>query len=294
MFQVILVFQVMTLYGIQWLRKAQCSKERLWAKFILHDFLRLGGLGCLNAIRTTKDNERDGLYKYNQYLARCWWHLKLEEEIDESTFLSQTVWNNRRFSRRTKGKVNMIQGNLLMQKGYTRVGDFFDQDGRIIEGEGPSLVTFPLQFRMEWSLAVRFIKTHRSIHNIEITKGYSNSIAMPQSKDKLDHEIFLSDGDSVIELNDLTQRITLKIVARRRNDKTPYMERIKNSLQIEVQEVEKHYKNITQIEASSSKCMLDFCMETINCISLDIQTVKNVKDAVVRCKTYNTCSLSAQ
>jgi hypothetical protein len=243
--------------GIQWLRKARTCKDRLWAKFIQKDFTTLGGYGSLNNLRTTKDNDKQGFYEFNKYLFRCWHHLKNEEQMNETTFLSQTIWNNRRFSQRSKGTVHMLTGKHLSRQGYTRVGDFFDQDGRIIEGNGSELEGLPLQCKMEWRLAVKFIKKYTSTHKTEVTKGFSNRNELAQTKILNEHEIFLSEGDSETELEKLTQGATLRLLSRRRRDSTPYMKKLTDEFDLTEDDIKLCYSNIPQISlATKSRSFL--------------------------------------
>ncbi len=155
---------IMAAAGIQWLRKARRYPNRLWAKFIYKDMKKLGGLGCVSALRTWREYDNDAIYQFNRYLIKCWEHLKREETMNENTFLGQTIWKNRRFSYRKNKTTIMLHSTYLMSRGYTRVGDFMDKDGKIIEAEGGNLSDFPLHARMEWALAVKHIKKYLDSH----------------------------------------------------------------------------------------------------------------------------------
>ena len=238
---------VMAAAAVQWLRKARASPDRIWARFIHRDLNKLGGLGCLNALRNTKDNEKEGIYLFNQYLMKCWRHLKREEPRNETTFLSQTIWKNRRFAYSKGTCVVTLQGRYLMSKGYTRVGDFFDYDGRVIEAEGDATSALPLRARMEWALATKHIKRHLQNLNYRVTRGYTSVEEANQPKLLESHEIFLSVDDTNTELADLTQSRILKLVANRRKDKTPYMQALEEEFEVNVEELQGCFKNITKI-----------------------------------------------
>ena len=233
--------------AVQWLRKSRVTPERIWAKFIHQDVNKLGGLGCLNALRRNKDNEREGILAYNQYLMKCWQHLKKEEVMNETTFLSQTVWKNGRFSYSNNKYMVTLLGKYLMKKGYTRVGDFFDQDGRVIEAEGSYTSTFSLRAKMEWALATKHIKRHLQNLNHKVTVGYSNADAIPEAKNIDNHEVFLSVEDTHVELAELTQGRILRIVAERRKEKTPYLQSLMDEFNINEEEISKNFKNVTQV-----------------------------------------------
>ena len=233
--------------AVQWLRKARVNSDRLWAKFIHRDINKLGGLGCLNAIRRSKDNQKDGIFAFNQYLMKCWKHLKKEEPMNETTFLSQTVWGNQRFSF-TKGKcVVLLQSKLLLKMGYSRVGDFIDQDGRVIEAEGAYTSAFSLRLKMEWALVIKQIKRHLKNLHYAVESGYTDVNVESFSKSLHNHEIFISDGENQIELAELTQSRILKTLAKQRKDTAPYVQRLMEEFKISDEEISNCFRNITQI-----------------------------------------------
>ena len=232
--------------GVQWLRKARVYPERPWARFISRDFRKLGGLGCMDALRPKKDDLKEGILPFNRYLWKCWQRLKMEEGNNEDTLLGQTIWKNRRFFYRQKTTTCLLKSSYLFKKGFTRVGDFFDMDGRIIEAEGDCLRGFPLQARMEWALAVKHIKKYLNLHKFEITKGFSDRHNMPMAKDTDKHEIYLLSEESRTELKDLRQGLILRILAMRRNETTPHFKKIQERYSLNEEELEEHYKNIAQ------------------------------------------------
>ncbi len=114
-----LLDDIMAAAGIQWLRKARRYPNRLWAKFIYKDMKKLGGLGCVSALRTWREYDSDEIYQFNRYLIKCWEHLKREETMNENTFLGQTIWKNRRFSCiKNKTQLMLHSTTYFMSKGY--------------------------------------------------------------------------------------------------------------------------------------------------------------------------------
>ena len=129
----------------------------------------------MNALRSKKDNDQDGIYSFNRYILKCWQHLKNGGGVQmKMHFLRQTIWKNRRFFYRLKTTSYVLNSNYLSKQSFTRVGDFFDMDGRIIEAEGVCAQGFSLQARMEWALAVKHIKKYLQRHSIKVTKWFIN------------------------------------------------------------------------------------------------------------------------
>ncbi len=235
---------VMAAAGIQWLRKARLYPGRLWAKFIHNDVKRLGGLGSMYALRSTKEDEKEGILAFNRYIMKCWQHLKNEEEINEETLLGQTIWKNRRFNYRYNKKVHLLHSSYLMSKGFTRVGDFIDMDGRIIEAEGAHMRGLPLQGKMEWALAIKHIKKYLHSHQINISSGFTKITEVHKDKNIAEHKIYLSQGAECTELDYLRQSTTLRLIAKRRKDSTPHAKRLKEKWNISNEELTEYYKNI--------------------------------------------------
>ena len=70
-----------------------------------------------------------------RYICTKWQYIKSLEKLEDTSIFEHIIWKNRRFNWRQKQKILTVEGLLLARIGYSRVGDFFDADGRLIEVE---------------------------------------------------------------------------------------------------------------------------------------------------------------
>ncbi len=223
--------------AIQWVRKARVYKSRPWARIINGDLVKLGGTSSLNALRTRKDDTSDKIYSFNSYLRESWQHLASATNNAEQTLADTTVWKNNLFRAKVKTKYYQIEGPLLMCKGYTRVGDFLDRDGRIVEAEGSQMDSFSLLERLEWKRAIHFIGKHLTSHNLKL-RGHRTANSETTQPDLDSQEVFLYSQGERVEIGELTQSRILSIVASSRtSSNTPFMGRVAEHFNTTVEEI---------------------------------------------------------
>ena len=192
------------------------------------------------------------MYDFNKYILKCWRHLKRDEHFDAKTILEQNIWKNKFFSFTVKRKQLMLQGPNLTKKGYTRVGDFIDHDGRIIQAEEAIAAGLPWTIFIEWKSAIKQIKAAFHRKNINITAGYTerNNIS---EKDASEQTLELRGANYHESLDKLTQRNTLKIVANRRKSlRSPHSIKACNEHSQKVDEWNNRYINIIK-QSNSTK-----------------------------------------
>ena len=228
--------------GVQWLRKSRIHPDRLWAKFIKNDLRKLGGVGSIHALRPQKDDVREGILEYNRYLRKCWQHLTKDDSLRGTAFLEQTVWKNRKFSFRIQRKISMLEGPRLTVKGYTRVGDFVDHDGRVIEADGGT-GNLNLLEKMEWALAVKHIKSFLDKHNITLERGYT--ARGTADRENVYNDVSLSDNITEHPLERLKQGVIMKIMSQRKSEEfTPWHKKLRDEYDMDDSTLSLHYKNI--------------------------------------------------
>ncbi len=212
-----------------WINRARVNPDRSWARFFKHDLGKLGGIASLNSLRTTKHDESDGILPYNQYFRACWQHIKSYEEKDNNFLLDHVLWKNGRFSYRHKQKRYFLEGERLFRNGYTRVGDFIDKDGRIIEAEG--LQGFTHALKLEWAGAVTAIKRYcqqRKSLPTTFTKGYTNKHNIPLTKNLDSQEVSLRAKNATYIAGAAKQGDILKFIkSTRLEEHSPFMARLK-------------------------------------------------------------------
>jgi len=203
--------------GIQWLRKVHRS-HLPWIDFLKHDIIKNGGLSSFNNKRTDKEIRLNSTYSFNSYLARCWRDTRALTEINSNSVLNEVLWNNKKFAYLVKSKKMVPESVLLLKLGYSRVGDFFDNDGRIIEAEDAVRRGIPRVGVIEWASAIRYIKKYLQNRSLALLRGFNSPNTVLHPKDFMAHELsLLSDGIDYT-LDSLSQKAILTIVACSRKE----------------------------------------------------------------------------
>ena len=230
--------------SLQWIKKFLANQNTAWAQYFIRELKRMGGLNGLNNQMHKKDNLE--IQPFIRYLCRKWQFVKQYEE--ETNIYEHIVWKNRRFKWKHKQKTLMIEGPLLTKIGYTRVGDFFDNDGRIIEAESVKNKLSLLQ-TMEWNTAVRNIKSYLKSENIESNeRGYSTPSNLHNKDTITDHQLVLYGNQQKYDIKTMGQKDILKWIAlTRRQEKTPYAKKLTSEYNITDLQLAKAYEMITLI-----------------------------------------------
>ena len=150
-----MIDDVVAAASMHWIKKFLANQDTAWAQYFIRDIKKLGGLNGLNNMLHKKDNY--AIQPYTRYLCSKWHFLKHYEDDESKSILEHIIWKNYRFRCLHRTKSYTLEGPLLTKIGYTRVGDFFDYDGRLIEAEEVKSTLSLLQ-TIEWNTAVRNIK----------------------------------------------------------------------------------------------------------------------------------------
>ena len=239
-----LIDDVVAAASMHWIKKFLANQDTAWAQYFIRDIKKLGGLNGLNNMLHKKDNYT--IQPYTRYLCSKWQFVKHYEDDESKSILEHIIWKNYRFKCLHKTKTYTLEGPLLTKIGYTRVGDFFDYDGRLIEAEEVKSKLSLLQ-TIEWNTAVRNIKAYFKKKNID-ERGFSDETNLHSKDIIMDHQLILYDNQQKYDIKTMGQRDILKWVAQtRRSEQTPYARRLEQELSVTKEQMIETYKMITKI-----------------------------------------------
>jgi len=208
--------------GIQWLRRMHKTQQP-WINFLKCDLKANGGLASLNVKKYDKEIKANNKYTYNIYIARCWRDIRSQTDNLPDAFLGEVLWNNKKFAYKYRSRKNIPLGRVLSRLGYTRVGDFFDSDGRIIEAERALARGIPMAGIIEWTSGIKFIKKYLRNRPLVLLHGYNPPDQNLVQKDTLQHNISLVSNGMEYPLEVLTQKNILRAIAASRPANTKFL-----------------------------------------------------------------------
>ena len=148
---------------LQWLRRYDNSKE-IWAKQLKYDLEKLGGFKALNVI-AMKSRYWNEMSTFNRNI------LSAMMDLNEWRLHEETIWGNENYI------INGFLDSRLAKKGYIRVIDFVDDDGRIKEArEATNSYNLNLAESMEWAMVIKKLKAKFLVLDTRETNLLDDSI----------------------------------------------------------------------------------------------------------------------
>ena len=234
---------------MHWIRRAMFNQDKIWAKNIIHEIQKVGGIAIFesrvdtNAINGLKSLGR----RHVRYLLEKLRELQLKLEMQKVTGLTP-IFHNEELAPNKRGGLKPDTYPHIFKIGLRRVRDFYDADGRLLKAEEATTRGLPAGAELEWLGVTTLIKKL----NTEATKNMTWSlIERGQARQTVPR---LKLGGTSTQWTDATQKLILRTISRNRKvDLTPHQERITGKYGVTQEEWERLYGYIKKHSIATKK-----------------------------------------
>ena len=244
-----MVQDVVSAAAMHWIRRALFNQEKVWAKNIILDLQKVGGISILGArVDTTAIAKLKSLKRRHvRYLLE---KLRvLQGKLEKQKVQDDTpIFHNEEMTNGVNKGIDVSSYPRLYKIGLRRVSEFFDADGRILSTQEAIIRGLPRNAMFEWRRMCIILKK-RGVEDIRCDKW--GIMQRGQDKDRVPS---MKLGNSVLPWAEATQKRILKIIASDRKVKlTPHQERMEKRHSINEEEWKNLYRYIKNHSIATRK-----------------------------------------
>ncbi len=119
--------------GIKWLLLAESNADKSWAKAIIEETSKIGGLNVLNGKVDLKEIQRSKMLPDIEYSFKCWSEIQKSVMAPQQASQNESLWMNKNLKHPRNSST--IFSKQLFKDGFEKVSDLFDLQGNIISAQ---------------------------------------------------------------------------------------------------------------------------------------------------------------